>query len=74
MTLVDLPQVQSLSISEKLELVDDIWKSVSTDLASMDATQEEKDTLDARWPQFLQNPSSALTIDLFERKLNALRA
>jgi putative addiction module component (TIGR02574 family) len=74
MTLVDLPQVQSLSISEKLELVDDIWKSVSTDLASMDATQEEKDTLDARWSKFLQNPSSALTIDLFDRKLNALRA
>jgi putative addiction module component (TIGR02574 family) len=74
MSIADLPQVQSLSISEKLELVDDIWKSLSTDLASMEATQEEKDMLDARWSKFLQDPYSALTMDLFEQELNALRA
>jgi putative addiction module component (TIGR02574 family) len=73
MSPVDLPQVQSLSNLEKLELVDEIWKSVSTDFASLEATQEEKDTLDARWSQFLQNPSPALTISLFEQELVALR-
>ena len=57
MSPVDLPQVQS----------------VSTDLAGMEATQEEKDTLDARWSQFLQNPSSALTINLFKQELVAIR-
>ena len=72
MSHVDLPQVQSLSIPEKLELVDEIWKSVFTDFAGMEATQEEKDTLDARWSQFLQNPSPALTISLFEQKLVAI--
>ena len=74
MSPVDLPQVQSLSIPEKLELVDEIWKSVSTDFAGMEATQEEKDTLDARCPQFLQNPSPALTIDIFKQELVAIRA
>jgi hypothetical protein len=49
---VDLPQVQS----------------VSTYLAGMEAMQEEKDTLNARWSQFLQNPSSALTINLFKQE------
>ena len=72
MSPVDLPQVQSLSILEKLELVDEIWKLASTDFASLEATQEEKDTLDARWSQFLQNPSPALTISLFEQKLVAI--
>jgi hypothetical protein len=57
MSPVDLPQVQS----------------VSTDLAGMKATQEEKDTLDARWSQFLQNPSSALNINLFKQELVAIR-
>ena len=73
MSPVDLPQVQSLSSPEELELVDEIWKSVSTDFAGMEVTQGEKDTLDARWSQFLQSPSPALTIDLFEQELVALR-
>ena len=72
MSPVDLPQVQSLSSPEELELVDGIWKSVSTDFAGMEVTQGEKDTLDARWSQFLQSPSPALTIDLFEQDLVAI--
>jgi putative addiction module component (TIGR02574 family) len=72
MSSADLPQVQSLTILEKLELVDEIWKSVSTDFASLEVTQGEKDTLDARWSQLLQNPSPALTIGLFELELVAI--
>jgi len=74
MSLNELPQVQSLSIREKLELVDDLWKSVSSELAAMEVTQEEKDILAERWSDFLQNPSSALTVDQFKINLNALRA
>jgi len=74
MILSEIPQVQSLSIREKLELVDDLWKSVSTDLDTMEVTQEEKDILDERWSNFLQNPASALTVDQFKTQLHALRA
>ena len=73
MSSVDLPQVQSLFIPEKLELVDEIWKLVSTDFAGVEATQREKDTMDARRSQFLQNPSPTLTIDLFKQELIVLR-
>jgi putative addiction module component (TIGR02574 family) len=74
MILSEIPQVQSLSIREKLQLVDDLWKSVSSDLDAMDVTQEEKDILDKRWSNFLQNPDSALTVDQFKIQLHALRA
>ena len=74
MILKELHQVQTLSAREKLELVDDLLKSVSYDLDEIEATQEEKDILDGRWAHFLQNPSSALTVDQFKRELNALRA
>jgi len=74
MSLTELPQVQSLSVREKLELVDDLWKAVSSDLDAMEVTQEEKDTLDGRWSQFLLNPSAVLTVDQFKMALNALRA
>jgi len=74
MSLSELPQVQSLSVREKLELVDELWKAVSPDLDAMEVTQEERDILDGRWAAFLQNPSSALTVDQFKKELNALRA
>ncbi len=74
MGLTELPQVQSLSVREKLELVDELWKSVSSDLDSLEVTQEEKDILNERWSDFLKNPSTALSIDRFKKELNALRA
>jgi putative addiction module component (TIGR02574 family) len=74
MSLTDLPQVQSLSVHEKLELMDDLWKSVSSDLDAMEAAQEEKELLDGRWSRFLLNPASALTVEQFNQELNALRA
>ncbi len=46
MTLAEFPQVQALSVREKLELVDEIWKSVSASSDSLEVTQEEKDILD----------------------------
>ena len=66
--------MQALSVREKLELVDEIWKSVSSSPDSLEVTQEEKDILDSRWVEFHRNPTSALSIDVFKGKLNALRA
>lgn len=74
MSLAELPQVQSLSVQEKLELVDELWKAVYPALDAMEVTEEEKDILDGRWAMFLQNPSSAFTVDQFKKELNALRA
>ncbi len=74
MTLTELPQVQALSIREKLELVDEIWKSVSANSDSLEVTQEEKDILDDRWADFLRNPTAALSFDEFRSKISALRA
>jgi putative addiction module component (TIGR02574 family) len=69
-----LPQVQSLSVREKLELVDEIWQSVSLDFEELEVNQEEKELLDSRWDIFLQNPATALSVDQFKKELNALRA
>lgn len=73
MSLAESPQVQALSVREKLALVDELWKAVSADLDTLEVTQEEKDTLSGRWETFLQNPSSALSVDQFKRGLSALR-
>jgi putative addiction module component (TIGR02574 family) len=74
MNLAELPQVQSLTVRENLDLADDLWKSISSELDKLEVTQEDKDMLDERWFRFLQNPSSTLTVDMFKQELNALRA
>ena len=74
MSLTEFPQVQALSTRQKLELVDEIWKDVAQDLDSLEVTQEDRDLLDTRWAEFLESPSSALTIEQFKNGLEALRA
>jgi putative addiction module component (TIGR02574 family) len=73
MTLADLPQIQALPAREKLQLLDDLWIQVAHDIDSLDVTPEEKLLLDDRWNRFLSNPSSALTLEDFEKRVRALR-
>jgi len=74
MTLSDLPQVRALSPREKLQLVDELWIDVAHDVDSLEVTSEEKQLLDDRWTKFLQNPSSALTLEELQKRVHALRA
>lgn len=74
MNALILPQVQSLSVREKLELVDEIWQTVTPEFEELEVNQQEKELLDSRWAMFLQNPSTALSVDQFKKELNALRA
>jgi putative addiction module component (TIGR02574 family) len=69
-----LPQVQSLSVREKLELVDEIWQTVAPEFEELEINQAEREMLDSRWAMFLQNPGMALSVDQFKKELNALRA
>lgn len=74
MNAAGLAEIQLLSIHEKLELVDEIWKSVRPDADASEVTEEEKQILDTRWTQFLKTPGSALSIDEFRRQFRQLRA
>jgi putative addiction module component (TIGR02574 family) len=73
MKLIDLPDVHDLPVREKLQLVDELWLSVTQELKSLEVSDEEKKLLDARWATFLRDPDSALTIDQFRAKLSTIR-
>jgi putative addiction module component (TIGR02574 family) len=73
MILADFPDVRALSAQEKLQLVDELWLSVAPQLGSLAVSQEEKELLDARWAAFLKDPSSALTLEQFQKKMQKLR-
>jgi putative addiction module component (TIGR02574 family) len=73
MKLADFPEVRALSAQKKLQLVDELWLSVAPQLGSLSVSPEEKDLLDARWAAFLKDPSSALTLEQFQEKMQKLR-
>lgn len=73
MTLRDFPEVQALSPRQKLELMDELWTSVAPDLDKLEISDDIKCTLDKRWAEFLRNPSSALTLEQFKKRLKSLR-
>jgi len=72
--LAGLPQVKALSVRQKLELVDELWKAVAADLNSLEVTQDEKDLLDQRWAAFHEDPACALTPEQFKQQLSTRRA
>jgi putative addiction module component (TIGR02574 family) len=74
MTLADLPQIQALPAQEKLQLLDELWLDIAHTVDSLEVTAEERNLLDDRWNRFLNNPSSALTLEEFQNRLHALRA
>jgi putative addiction module component (TIGR02574 family) len=73
MKLADLPQVRALSAREKLLLVDELWEDVAQEVAELGITTAEKEILDERWTAFMRDPSSALTLDQFKKKVESLR-
>jgi putative addiction module component (TIGR02574 family) len=74
MTLANLPQVRELPLREKLELVDELWISMGSDLDSLEISEEEKDLLDTRWDKFLADPASVLTPEQFLHQMTTRRA
>lgn len=73
MKLADFPEIGALSAQEKLQLVDELWLSVAPQLGSLAVSQKAKDLLDARWAAFLKDPSSALTLEQFQKKMQKHR-
>ena len=73
MKLADFPDVRALSARQKLQLVDELWLSVAPHLGSLAVSKKEKDLLDARRAAFLKDPSTALTLEQFQKKMRKHR-
>ena len=73
MKLANFPEMRHLPVREKLELVDELWLSITPELGSLKVSEEEKEVLDERWAAFLKSPDSALTVEQFQDKVKALR-
>jgi putative addiction module component (TIGR02574 family) len=51
---------RTLSIAERLQLVEDIWDSIAQEADALPLTPEQKAELDRRWAEHQRDPGSAI--------------
>jgi len=66
-------QLDQMTVAEKLQLVDELWLSMTPELDSLEVSPEDRELLDTRWAAFLKDPTSALTLEEFQRRMKAIR-
>ena len=67
-------QLDKMTVAEKLQLVDELWMSITPELVSLEVSPEDRELLDDRWAAFLKDPTSALALEEFQRRMKAIRA
>ena len=58
-----LQELETLPVPERLQLVEDLWDSIARSNAEVPIPQWQKDELDRRKRNYLQNPDSGRTWD-----------
>jgi len=61
--------LQKLSKSEKLLLINDLWDDIAQDSSDMPLTSEQEDKLDKRYAEFLENPDEGKSWEAFKKEL-----
>jgi len=58
-----------LSMSEKLQLLEDLWDDIASDPAAVPLHEWQKEELNRRKQNLLQNPGSALSWEEIQRRI-----
>ncbi len=56
-----LQEIETLSVPEKIQLVEDLWDSVATSNANVPIPAWQQRELESRKQKFLNNPASGMT-------------
>ena len=65
----DFPQIFELGVSEKLRLVEDLWDSIAATPEQIPVWDWQKQELDAREEEYLQNPGSGVSWEEVKRRI-----
>ena len=64
-----LQELETLSVSERVQLVEDLWDSIARSNADVPIPQWQKDELGRRKENYLRNPDSGQTWDHVKRQI-----
>lgn len=60
----------TLSIPERIQLVEDIWDTITDEVDSVDLTEDEKKIIDERLEAYHQNPELGSPWDEVYKRIN----
>ena len=73
-TAIEMYGLERLSTIEKLELMHELWDSISAEVEQFPLTEGQKQEIDRRWAAFEANPESAIPWEQIEQEaLNRFR-
>ncbi len=71
MRVKDIPQIEKLSIPEKILLVEDLWDSISSDESAIPVPQSHMTELDKRLTRYKAMPGELLSLDELQRRIKS---
>ena len=69
MHLNDIPEIQRLSIPEKILLVEDLWDSIASDESRVPVPQSHIDELDRRLTKYRSHPGDLLSLEELQKRI-----
>ena len=73
MNVVDIPQIDRLSMSEKILLVEDLWDSIILDKSTMPVPKSHMKELDRRLKNYASNPKNLLSLEELQVRIEQRR-
>ncbi len=70
MRIDDIPEIESLSTSEKILFVEDLWDRIPVDEARVPVPQSHKDELDRRPKHYKSNPGTLLSLSELQERID----
>ena len=64
-------ELKHLPLSERLQLVEDLWESIAADLAASPLPESLRAEMDARLAAYLADPSASLSLAEVQRRMKA---
>lgn len=71
MRVKDIPQIEKLSIPEKILLVEDLWDSISSDESAIPVPQSHMTELDKRLARHKAMPGELLSLDELQKRIKS---
>jgi len=69
MRVTDIPEINSLSTSEKILLVEDLWDRIAVDESSVPVPQSHKEELDKRLRRYKSHPGNILSLEELQERV-----
>ncbi len=69
MRVIDIPQIEKLSVPEKILLVEDLWDNISAEESAIPVPQSHMTELDRRLARHKSKPGELLSLDELQKRI-----